>query len=115
MTSWSPIGVLLASQSGAKYIQNGQLMTISPGSLMHSAEPKNIFSDFPEPLEGIPNRDSSEYVNVYGIPEARTVLRGTLRYKVRFNIKSVHDLARNLLLGYFFLFWYESEIVAIKH
>ena len=84
-TSWSPIGALLASQSGAKYIRNGQLVTIPQGSLMRSAEPKNIFPDFPEPLEGYPNRDSVKYKDVYGIPEARTVLRGTLRYKVQFS------------------------------
>lgn len=81
-TSWSPIGVLLASQSDARYIHKGQLMTIPQGSLMHSVESKNIFPDFSEPLEGYPNRDSVKYLDVYGIPEASTVIRGTLRYKV---------------------------------
>jgi saccharopine dehydrogenase-like NADP-dependent oxidoreductase len=31
-------------------------------------------------FEGYPNRDSVPYREIYGIPEARTVLRGTLRY-----------------------------------
>ena len=32
-------------------------------------------------LEGYPNRDSTIYKELYGIPEAKTVLRGTLRYQ----------------------------------
>ena len=31
-------------------------------------------------LEGYPNRDSTEYASIYGIEEADTILRGTLRY-----------------------------------
>lgn len=31
-------------------------------------------------LEGFPNRDSTIYAKYYGIPEATTVLRGTIRY-----------------------------------
>lgn len=34
-------------------------------------------------FEGYYNRDSTKYVQLYNIPEARTVLRGTYRYKVR--------------------------------
>merc|ERR1719193_1805148 len=32
-------------------------------------------------LEGYPNRDSTIYSELYGINEASTILRGTLRYK----------------------------------
>ena len=34
-------------------------------------------------LEVLPNRNSLLYADLYGIPEARTVFRGTLRYQVR--------------------------------
>ena len=34
-------------------------------------------------FEGYYNRDSTKYVDIYDIPEAETVLRGTYRYKVR--------------------------------
>lgn len=34
-------------------------------------------------LEGFPNRDSSIYTQLYGINDAHTCLRGTIRYKVR--------------------------------
>ncbi len=32
-------------------------------------------------LEGYPNRDSTVYSDLYGINEATTIIRGTLRYK----------------------------------
>ena len=32
-------------------------------------------------MEGYPNRDSTIYGELYGIREAHTLLRGTLRYK----------------------------------
>lgn len=34
-------------------------------------------------LEGYPNRDSTGYLSLYGIESASSILRGTLRYKVR--------------------------------
>ena len=34
-------------------------------------------------FEGIYNRDSIKYIDLYKIPEVQTLLRGTLRYKVR--------------------------------
>lgn len=32
-------------------------------------------------LEGFANRDSLSYIEAYGLHDAHTVLRGTLRYK----------------------------------
>ncbi len=34
-------------------------------------------------LEGFPNRDSTPYAKLYNIENAKTIIRGTLRYKVR--------------------------------
>ena len=36
-------------------------------------------------LEGLPNRDSVVYKQQYGLEDAHTILRGTLRYKVRWD------------------------------
>ena len=47
---------------------------------MEMARPVDLYPDLE--LEGFPNRDSTKYVDIYGIPEAHTVMRGTLRYKV---------------------------------
>lgn len=32
-------------------------------------------------FEGFPNRDSTKYAKLYGIEDAHTIFRGTLRYK----------------------------------
>lgn len=75
--SWSPYGVMAASMNGARYLVNGEEVTIAPELLF--ADPGKI--DFPEVgvLEVYPNRDSVSYINDYGIDEVRTILRGTLR------------------------------------
>jgi saccharopine dehydrogenase-like NADP-dependent oxidoreductase len=76
--SWSPRGVLLASKNSAKYLKDGRLVTIPAEALF--ANPETISMPGLADFEGYPNRDSVSYREVYGIPEARDVLRGTLRY-----------------------------------
>jgi saccharopine dehydrogenase-like NADP-dependent oxidoreductase len=77
--SWSPKGVVLAGNNDARYLSHGAILDIPTKDLF-----KNPFSvDFPlvGRLEVYPNRDSLAYKEVYGIPEAQTVFRGTFRYK----------------------------------
>lgn len=45
-------------------------------------------------FEGIYNRDSIKYMDLYKIPEAHTLLRGTLRYKV----SKYHSASHQLLI-----------------
>lgn len=77
--TWSPKGVVLASLNSALYLKKGRQVSI---------EKKNLFKDrftmkFDNvgDLEVYPNRDSISYKDIYGIPEAETVYRGTYRYK----------------------------------
>jgi saccharopine dehydrogenase (NADP+, L-glutamate forming) len=77
--SWSPKGVILASRNSALYLKKGEKIFI---------ESKDLFKDrfeltFPGigNLEVYPNRDSISYINIYGIQEAKTIYRGTFRYK----------------------------------
>nr|XP_053652789.1 alpha-aminoadipic semialdehyde synthase, mitochondrial-like [Cherax quadricarinatus] len=78
--SWSPQGVLLNTLSGAKYIENGEVIEIPPGGRL--LEETKEFTFLPGlALEGFPNRDSTIYRSLYGILEAKTVLRGTLRFR----------------------------------
>ena len=63
-----------------------QLKEIAEGTIM---VPENMvtFDPSERPLpdvefEGYYNRDSTKYIDIYGIGEAETVLRGTYRYKV---------------------------------
>jgi len=77
--SWSPKGVILASRNSALYLKNGKNIFIEPVNLF-----KDRFSyNFPGigDLDVYPNRDSISYRDIYGIPETRTMYRGTFRYK----------------------------------
>jgi saccharopine dehydrogenase (NADP+, L-glutamate forming)/spermidine synthase len=76
--SWSPMGVLLAGKNSARYFKDGQVVFVPAESLFdqYSMIPIPGLGDF----EGYPNRDSVSYRETYGILEARSVLRGTLRY-----------------------------------
>jgi alpha-aminoadipic semialdehyde synthase len=55
-----------------------QVVEVPKGQLMNFTEPVNFLPGFA--LEGYPNRDSIIYKDLYGIPEAKTVIRGSLRY-----------------------------------
>ena len=102
--SWSVRGVLMALRNNAKFLQDGKVRTklyratykrfikqngscsfgiqvveIPGPELMDSAKPIYIYPGFA--FEGYPNRDSTPYSERYHIPEAKTVLRGTLRYQ----------------------------------
>jgi len=77
--SWSPKGVVMAGNNDAKYLQNGQVVHKQTADLFKN--PLQI--DFTEigSMEVYPNRDSLQYINIYGIEESKTVYRGTFRYK----------------------------------
>lgn len=78
--SWSPRGALLNTISAARYLSKGQIVEINGGGdLMSSTRDLDFLPGFN--LEGFPNRDSTAYADLYGIKDALTVLRGTLRYK----------------------------------
>lgn len=76
--SWSPKGVILASRNDALYLKNGKKVHV---------DTKYLFKDcfgyhYPGigDLEVYPNRDSLSYMDIYGIPEAHTMYRGTFRH-----------------------------------
>jgi len=77
--SWSPKGVVLASRNSGLYLKKGRKVSV---------EPINLFKDrFTFDFQGIgelevyPNRDSINYIDIYGIPEVSTIFRGTFRYR----------------------------------
>lgn len=79
--SWSPRGVLVNTLSAAKYLSKGQIVEISGGGdLMSSSIDLDFLPGFA--LEGFPNRDSTNYLNLYGLgKDIHTLVRGTIRYK----------------------------------
>lgn len=81
--SWSPRGVLLATQNSAQFLQDGKIQNITSENLLNSV--KEVKGLHPAMIfEGIPNRDSMKYIELYGLDRdhLKTMFRGTLRYKV---------------------------------
>jgi len=79
--SWSPKGVLMAGTNEARYLKDGNVVIVPPEELLNSGvhDLTHLHPDFD--FEGYPNRDSSTYTEHYRMPEAKFILRGTLRYK----------------------------------
>ncbi|KAL1420475.1 hypothetical protein MTO96_024297 [Rhipicephalus appendiculatus] len=77
--SWNPRSAFVNCMGPARYLENGKEVEIPAGSLLDNAGSVPFLPGFN--LEGYPNRDSLIYKSTYGISNAHTVLRGTLRYK----------------------------------
>jgi saccharopine dehydrogenase-like NADP-dependent oxidoreductase len=77
--TWSPKGVILASRNSALYLKKGKETYIDAANLFKDRF-NYIFPGIGD-LEVYPNRDSISYLNIYDIPDARTIYRGTFRYK----------------------------------
>ena len=77
--SWSSRGVLLALRNAAKFYQDGKVVEIEGEKLMGTALPYFIYPGFA--FVAYANRDSTPYKERYDIPEAQTIIRGTLRYQ----------------------------------
>jgi saccharopine dehydrogenase-like NADP-dependent oxidoreductase len=77
--SWSPKGVVMAGNNDARYLENGQEAYKPTEDLFKN--PLQIVFPGVGPIEVYPNRNSLPYIDLYGIPEVRTLYRGTFRYK----------------------------------
>ncbi|TVR73344.1 MAG: saccharopine dehydrogenase [Marinilabiliales bacterium] len=76
--SWSPKGVVMAGNNDGCFLRNGAVVNVPTEELFRN--PLKI--DFPGvgQLEVYPNRDSLPYIGLYGIPETKTMFRGTFRH-----------------------------------
>lgn len=77
--SWSSRGVLLALRNAAKYWQDGKVVEVASKDLMATAKPYFIYPGYS--FVAYPNRDSTPYKQRYSMPEAETIIRGSLRYQ----------------------------------
>lgn len=75
--SWSPRGVLLASRNPARWLENGEIISVPGEDLFEHYR----LQDVPKvgTFENYPNRDSVQYKDIYGLSKAKTVYRGTFR------------------------------------
>jgi len=78
--SWNPRNVVLAGSAGARYKEEGQTVSVPYARLFESTG----LIQLPEtgPLAWYPNRDSLSYIPIYGLEEADTFIRTTLRYPI---------------------------------
>jgi saccharopine dehydrogenase (NADP+, L-glutamate forming) len=77
--SWNPRNVVMAGSAGARYKENGQVITKVYEELFEDNEEVAV-EGIPENLSWYPNRDSLPYIPLYGLDEAETFIRTTLRY-----------------------------------
>ncbi len=77
--TWNPRNVVLAGQGVASYLKNSSKKYIPYQRLFSQLEHVSIpkYGEF----EGYTNRDSLHYIELYGLNNIQTILRGTLRYK----------------------------------
>jgi saccharopine dehydrogenase (NADP+, L-glutamate forming) len=71
--------VLLALRNPAKIWQDGKIVDIASKDLMDAAKPYFIYPGYA--FVAYPNRDSTPYKERYNIPEADTIIRGSMRYQ----------------------------------
>lgn len=75
--SWNPRNVILAGQSTAQYLQNGELTFIPYNRLFLQTD--TVYTDTHGAFDAYANRDSISYKDIYGLTNIETLLRGTLR------------------------------------
>jgi saccharopine dehydrogenase-like NADP-dependent oxidoreductase len=76
--TWNPRNVVMAGENGAQYLRDGTVK-ILPWHRMFQ-ETWTVEVDGIGPMEAYPNRDSLVYRDSFGLREAHTLVRGTLRY-----------------------------------
>ncbi|KAF0200161.1 MAG: saccharopine [Bacteroidetes bacterium] len=77
--SWSPKGVVMAGNNDGKYLRYGKVIDVPTENLFKN--PLQVDFTNVGMLEVYPNRDSISYIDIYGIPETKTMMRGTFRFK----------------------------------
>lgn len=77
--TWAPKGVVMAGNNDGNFLKDGEVKYVPTENLFRN--PLKV--DFPKVgiLDVYPNRDSIPYKELYGIPEAKTIMRGTFRYE----------------------------------
>ena len=76
--SWNPRNVVLAGSAGARYKADGRVVTRSYADLFDPGG--QISVPGVSPLAWYPNRDSLPYIDLYGLQEADSFIRTTLRH-----------------------------------
>jgi len=76
--SWNPRNVVMAGENGAQYLEEGKIKIVPYHNVFLHTWPVHIAEL--GTMEAYPNRDSLLYRQQYNFQQAKTVIRGTLRY-----------------------------------
>lgn len=77
--SWNSRNIVMAGKAGAMYKMNGHIIQENYEELFEAERGVNAFPEIGF-LSYYPNRDSLPYMDLYGLQEAETFMRTTLRY-----------------------------------
>lgn len=75
--TWNPRNVVRAGAAGARYLEEGVLRLVPYPELFLRTWPVEVPGE--GRFEAYANRDSTSYIGLYGLEEAATVVRATLR------------------------------------
>jgi saccharopine dehydrogenase-like NADP-dependent oxidoreductase len=75
--SWSPVGVMLAAGNDGRYLKDGEVVEVPGIELFEHYWLVSVPGS--ATFEAYINRDSLPYIEVYNIPEVKSMYRGTLR------------------------------------
>ncbi|MBN1301465.1 MAG: saccharopine dehydrogenase NADP-binding domain-containing protein [Melioribacteraceae bacterium] len=76
--TWNPRNVALAGEAGAQYMEKGKIKVLSLSQVFQRTWKVKV--DDVGILEAYPNRDSLIYQELFKLHQAKTMIRGTLRY-----------------------------------
>ncbi|MGK2859633.1 MAG: saccharopine dehydrogenase C-terminal domain-containing protein, partial [Thermoanaerobaculia bacterium] len=76
--TWNPRNVVMAGEMGAQYLENGRIKIVPHHEVFQHTWQVEV--DGIGILEAYPNRDSLAYLVTFGLENAHTIIRGTLRY-----------------------------------
>lgn len=87
--SWNPGAAIKASRNTATFMKDGKRVVATPLKL---AEQQDDFSVSMK-LETYPNRDSTVFMDRFGMTDCHTFIRGTLRFSgFSYIIAAFHDI-----------------------
>ncbi len=76
--TWNPRNVVMAGENGAQYKEGGRIKLVPHHRVFRHARPVDV--EGVGRMEAYPNRDSLSYGSVFGLGDAETILRATLRW-----------------------------------
>lgn len=78
--SWNPRNVVIAGKQGAEYLADGKQVREKYEDLFDPLRTVSIEASGVNALSFYPNRNSLPYIELYGLQDAETFMRTTLRY-----------------------------------